>query len=221
MGCTTLEGGRRVSGASVPYNNIDGQVHGAAGEELQRALDRIAEGRRLPAPKQTTSSGPYRGALLPSSAGGRIACYTGDAVTTPAFGALRSFSRVIVHAIAPDGRMAQRSPELVALLRRTYSSAIQAASAAGATSLAIPSLGSGVNGWPAKRTAHIGTGAVAEWLEGQTTGSSSRVERLDLVLNSPEALRLWLACARERLGEPTVAETDSLSMAIWSSELSA
>ena len=69
------------NGKSVPFHNIDGQVHhGATGVELQlQALDGTAIAKRLLAlicvPGQ-----PYLGALCPSSAGGRVACYAGFAV---------------------------------------------------------------------------------------------------------------------------------------------
>ena len=62
-------------------------------------------------------------------------------------GALASRTSLVVHAVAPDGMFPRAARCGSGLLRRTFAAVIAEASRAGATSVAIPSIGCGVHGW--------------------------------------------------------------------------
>lgn len=76
-------------------------------------------------------------------------CPTGDAVRTEA-GRLRA--RWVIHAVAP---MYRARPEDPALLRSAYEASLREAEAAGAQSIAFPSLGTGAYGYPVEEAAPI------------------------------------------------------------------
>lgn len=191
-------------GTGVPYLNIDGQIHAAAGPQLQAALSALAAPRYRKLAFDRTK--PWRGALVPAktgpSAGGLVACLAGEAVHTRSFGALTRYTDIIVHAVAPDGRgPLAKDEQSQALLQETYSSAIATAHDAGASSLALPSLGCGVNNWEPASAAAAAMRAVSllsdpSYLE--------RMERLDFVLQSLPAWEAFRAEARAQFGEPTV-----------------
>ena len=197
--------GRTILQESVPYSNVDGAVHRAAGPELQHALDALVA-RHGTRPAISSGAGPRVDAILPASSGHRTACPAGCAVHTPAFGSLREWARLVVHAVAPDGRghhvhpKRRRGDAYHGLLRSTFAAAIAQADAAGARSVAIPSLGCGVHCWGLHDAARAALAATSEWLQ-----RPSGVERVDFVLLSDEARAVWEAHARERLGAPTAA----------------
>ena len=190
-------------GTAVPYLNVDGQVHAAAGPDDPRyelEFDPVQ---------------PWRGALVPAtsgpSMGGLVACLAGEAVSTPSFGALAIFSNIVIHAVAPDGRgPLQDTTRSMELLRDTYDSAIAAAHEGGASSLAIPSLGCGVNSWSPVQAAIAAIDATSRWLfsdrpgmAGMMAGMMAGIERIDFVLQSPSALDAFRAEARTtRFGKP-------------------
>ena len=88
-------------------DNVDGAVHAAAGAELADSLANLAsaQGFQMPCGPSGIDAvrTPWRGAVLPQSTGGRVACMTGQAVITPSFGSLTAYTSCVVHAVAPDG----------------------------------------------------------------------------------------------------------------------
>ena len=192
-------------GTGVPYMNVDGQIHAAAGPELRQAL--LAEA--LPRYRKLTwedRTKPWRGALVPAktgpSAGGLVACLAGEAVHTRSFGSLTRYTSTVIHAVAPDGRGSlQRDQQSQALLHETYTSTLAAAHDAGASSLAIPSLGCGVNNWDPALAAAAAMRTAARWLFSEPP-VFERLERLDFVLKSEPALEAFRTAARTHFGEP-------------------
>ena len=215
-GCLGSAAGRTERRAimldSVPYGNVDGAVHAAAGPELQGALDALVAERGTSQVRSSGIAQPRRDAILPESTNFRTACRVGCAMVTPTFGALRQSARMVVHAVAPDGRghhppRKRDGPDAHhALLRRAFAAAIFEANAAGASSIAIPGLGCGVHCWGALAAARAALEATESWLH-----RPSSLRRVDFVLLSDEVRAVWEACGRGRLGEPTTSE----DMLIW------
>lgn len=95
-------------------------------------------------------------------------CATGDAVVTPGF---ELPARWIVHAVGPIWRGGDQGE--AALLASAYERALEVAAAAGARSIAVPALSTGVYGFPPELAAPIAVRAV--------TGSPAPIERVLLV----------------------------------------
>ena len=109
-----------VPADGLPFENVDGQVHTAAGPELQEALTAIAEPRYF---RMKGGGALWRGSLLPQSTDGLVAVPAGGAVRTPAFGELRKDGvSWVVHAVAPDGRY-QSASSAMPVLRATFTAA--------------------------------------------------------------------------------------------------
>ena len=89
-------------------------------------------------------------------------CPTGSAVIT---GAGRLPAKHVIHAVAPIYR---RRPEDAVLLRSAYATSLQLADSVGAQSIALPSLGTGVYGYPVAEAAPIALGAVADHVRAGT-----------------------------------------------------
>ena len=203
VGCVNPE-------TSTAFNNVDGQVHAAAGPELDQALTELAQPLRF---KMLGGSGPWRGGVLPSSSDGLVACPAGGAVVTPSFGALREYCKWVVHAVAPDGRYVQSKAAAMPILRDTFVSALSKADEAGATSLAVPSIGCGVHNWSASHAARCAFDALEAWRSGGGAVEGGSLERLDVVLREEADWDAWRGRACERFGEPTDAEEEGA--AVW------
>lgn len=92
-------------------------------------------------------------------------CPTGDARATGA-GALPA--RYVIHAVAPVWRGGnQGEPQLLAA---AYRRSLEVAATLGLRSIAFPSLGTGIYGYPIELAAPVAVGAVASYLS--TTNSS-------------------------------------------------
>ena len=170
------------------------------GPSLQAALD--AQPRHARLRQSLSASEPWRGSLLPSSSDGLVACLVGRSVVTPAFGALREQGvKFVVHAVAPDGRdpieSHGRPADATPLLRSAFASALAAAAAAGARSLAVPAIGCGVNNWTPPTAARAALAALDDaWKRDDA------VPRVDFVLRSDDALEAWRQRARDLFGPP-------------------
>lgn len=205
---------RAIMKDSVPYVNVDGAVHAAAGPELQDALAALIAERGTSRVRSLGIAQPRRDAILPESTNFQTACRVGSVVVTPAFGKLLQSARMVVHAVAPDGRghhLPRRSGGADAhhaLLRRAFAAAIMEADAAGADSIAIPALGCGVHCWGAVAAARAALEATDEWLR-----RPSSLQRVDFVLLSDDVRSAWEACARGQLGEPSTSEASD--MLVW------
>jgi O-acetyl-ADP-ribose deacetylase (regulator of RNase III) len=112
---------------------------------------------------------------------GRPRCPTGSAVAT---GAGRLQARHVIHAVAPRWRGGSRSePEL---LRGAYRRSLELADELGDRTIAFPSLGTGVYGYPIPDAAHIALSTAAEYVRGDT-----RIERVIFVLFSAADLETF------------------------------
>ena len=120
----------------------NGAIHAAAGPELLEAcrvfgdvdLQRIGRGQALNRRRNNTR------------------CAVGEAVSTPAFGALRC--EHVIHAVTPDGMFGQ-DEDSNRLFRQTYDSVLAQCGWLGVDSVAIPALGCGVHGWHLDDAARI------------------------------------------------------------------
>jgi O-acetyl-ADP-ribose deacetylase (regulator of RNase III) len=101
-------------------------------------------------------------------------CPTGTAVAT---GAGNLPAHHVIHAVAPVWRGGQHGePDL---LRGAYRHSLELADQLGDRSIAFPSLGTGVFGYPLDQAASIALSAVIAYLQGET-----RIERVIFVLFS-------------------------------------
>ncbi|ROP44915.1 macro domain-containing protein [Pseudokineococcus lusitanus] len=105
-------------------------------------------------------------------------CPTGSAVVTPAFDLAPV--RWVVHAVGPrwSGR-----PEDPVLLASAYTASLARADEVGATSVAFPSISTGVYGYPAPEAARVSVGALR--------AARTRVELALLVARTEEQAGLW------------------------------
>jgi O-acetyl-ADP-ribose deacetylase len=108
-------------------------------------------------------------------------CPTGSAVAT---GAGNLPARHVIHAVAPiwnGGRNGE--PEL---LRGAYQRSLELADELGLHSIAFPSLGTGVYGYPLEAAASIALSTVLAYLQGDTS-----LERVTFVLFSASDLTVF------------------------------
>ncbi len=108
-------------------------------------------------------------------------CPTGSAVITVA-GDLPA--RWVIHAVGPVWRGGAEGES--ALLGSAHRTALRLAREAGARSVTLPSISTGVYGYPLEPAARIALEAARDHLAGETT-----VERVTFVLYSEEALALF------------------------------
>jgi O-acetyl-ADP-ribose deacetylase (regulator of RNase III) len=104
-------------------------------------------------------------------------CPPGSAVVTPAFG-LRT-ARWVVHAVGPK----YRGPDDAAVLASAYTSALARADEVGASSIAFPSISTGIYGYPDAEAAQVSVAALR--------GAQTRVERIVLVAFGRRTELLW------------------------------
>lgn len=102
-------------------------------------------------------------------------CPTGEAVIT---GAGRLPARYVVHTVGPVWRGGAGEPEL---LRSAYGNSLRLAAEHGATSIAFPSISTGVYGYPVEEAAEVALGTVREWC-----GEREDFEEIRFVLFSDE-----------------------------------
>lgn len=84
-------------------------------------------------------------------------CPTGDAVATPGFALPAEW---IVHAVGPVWRGGDAGEP--AMLRSAYRRALEVAAAAGARSIAVPAISTGIYGYPPDAAARVAVAAVAD-----------------------------------------------------------
>jgi O-acetyl-ADP-ribose deacetylase (regulator of RNase III) len=110
-------------------------------------------------------------------------CPTGSAVIT---GAGNLPARWIVHAVGPvwHGGTAGEPRQLAS----TYSSTLDLASGAGATSVAFPAISCGTYGYPLDLAAPVAFGAIQDWLSDHPR---SGVTRITFVFRSQDVLNAF------------------------------
>ena len=164
----------------------NGAVHAAAGPELLAAV------RQLPVLQDDAETAAAVGIAARSN----IRCNVSRAVSTPAFGSLQCDH--VIHTVCPDGMYGfERDAE--DLLRETYRAVLAECSLLQCTSLAMPAIGCGVQGWRPAFTARIALEAVEAHNASPWGGVPSRV---DMVFNSESAWRSFRLIAEKQLGPP-------------------
>ena len=97
-------------------------------------------------------------------------CPTGSAVMTEAFGLGRRGIKNVIHAVGP---IYSQDLDASALLRGAYVRSLELVKGVGARSVALPSIGTGIYGYPLDEAAPIAVRAASGFLA--KTGSSMRV----------------------------------------------
>ena len=141
-------------------------VHARAGPGLRAAVVALppwSDAAAATAALDAHSSAP------PSSSTTGHRCAVGEAVATPAFGALLETCDHVIHTVAPDGLYGAgggtaADPEV---LRRSFAAVLRQAEELGARSVAIPALGCGVQGWRPSVAARVALEAIKEHCEGE------------------------------------------------------
>ena len=111
-------------------------------------------------------------------------CPTGSAVVTPAFDLAPV--RWVVHAVGPRWAGRPEDPELLAA---AYTASLARADEVGATSVAFPSISTGVYRYPAPEAARVSVGALR--------AARTRVALTLLVARTEEQAGLWEAALAE------------------------
>lgn len=114
-------------------------------------------------------------------------CPTGEAVAT---GAGDLDARHVIHTVAPVWRGGSFGEGK--LLASAYRRSLEVADALGDRTVAFPSLGTGVYGYPVDQAARIALGTVAGYLQGATN-----VESVQFVLFSSEDLAQYKSALDE------------------------
>ena len=107
-------------------------------------------------------------------------CPTGDAVVTPAY--RLAPIRWVIHAVGP---VWSGTPADAALLASAYTSSLTRADEVGATSVAFPSISTGVYGYPVEEAAQVSVAALRR--------ASTDVELVRLVAFGNRAHDAWAA----------------------------
>ena len=89
-------------------------------------------------------------------------CPTGSAVSTPSFGLSAQGITWVIHAVGPDTRVFSLK-ESTRLLEETYVSILAEAAALGVRSLAVPSISTGIYGFPVDVAAQIAVTTISQW----------------------------------------------------------
>lgn len=121
-------------------------------------------------------------ALLQRACDEMAPCPTGESRLTPAFDLQSQGVEAIIHAVGPDCRITPQA-EADALLELAYTSAVRCASEAGLSSIAFPSISTGIYKFPKERAAQIAVDALRS------------VDRQDLTITlvafDPDTAELW------------------------------
>lgn len=127
-------------------------------------------------------------------------CPTGAAVRTPAFDLERHGVRYVIHAVGPIWQGGGAGED--ELLASAYQSSLEIAAAAGCTSIAFPSISTGVYGFPVERAAPIALATLRDFL----TGGAGSLREVMMVLFDPDTFetyaRALAALAVRRGGTP-------------------
>ncbi|KAG8467571.1 hypothetical protein KFE25_006623 [Diacronema lutheri] len=116
---------------------------------------------------------------------------------------------LVVHVLAPDrfygARSASDDGSPARLLRACYASAVVAAEAAGARSIAMPAIGCGVRGWPLSLSAKC----ALEAFEGHIQEPANGLRHFEVVLLESSAHRVWASTL-----SVTAAATQNLAIIV-------
>jgi O-acetyl-ADP-ribose deacetylase (regulator of RNase III) len=108
-------------------------------------------------------------------------CSTGSAVITRAFHLEKEGVRYIIHAVGPIWRGGSMNEEK--LLKKAYQASLKLAEEASCTSIAFPSISTGVYGFPIEKAAPIALKTASQFLKEK----SSSLKKILFVLFNAEA----------------------------------
>ncbi len=193
--------------------SVDGAVRLASGAELAQAAEQAVAGT------------------------GRGWCEAGQAVVTPAFGAVsQAGSRHVIHVIVPDGLQvhaggSDHHVQYIAtpMLHKSFRAVLAAATSCGARRVAIPALGCGVKAWRPRLAAAVAARAIADVVgecgRPSTHGnknswsgagkSAGVIDAVDFVMHSDEMAQHWEKAFGHAFG-PSVESSDrEATIATW------
>jgi O-acetyl-ADP-ribose deacetylase len=107
-------------------------------------------------------------------------CKTGSAVVTPSFDLEARGVKHVIHAVGPIWSGGTHNED--AQLESAYRTSLEVAEEAGCTSIAFPSISTGVYGFPIERAAPIAITAARDFLGDKTTFSRAGIMRVVFVL---------------------------------------
>ncbi|MGD8377412.1 MAG: O-acetyl-ADP-ribose deacetylase [Acidobacteriota bacterium] len=143
----------------------DGRIRLVQGDITRQAADAIVTAANA----ALAGGGGVDGAVHRAAGPGLLAacreiggCPTGSAVRTGAFGLQERGIRHVIHAVGPVWRGGGEGE--ADHLRCAYRRGLELAEEAGCSSLAFPSISTGVYGFPVERAAPIAIGAAREFL---------------------------------------------------------
>jgi O-acetyl-ADP-ribose deacetylase (regulator of RNase III) len=184
--------------------SVDGAVRLASGAELARAAERAVAGTD------------------------RGWCEAGQAVVTPAFGAVaQAGSSHVIHVVVPDGLQVHAGGSdhhvqdtATPVLHKCFRAVLTAATSCGARSVAMPALGCGVKAWRPRLVAEVAAYAIADAVAGESgrptthssknswSGTNARaIDAVDFVMHSDEMARHWAETFGAIFG-PSVESSD-------------
>lgn len=111
-------------------------------------------------------------------------CRTGDARITPGFDLP---ARFVIHAVGPVWRGG--SDGEAELLASAYRSSLDLAERDGLTSIAFPSISTGIYGYPLDAATHVAVATVRDWAAASPRG----IDRIVFACFSPDALNAYAA----------------------------
>ena len=118
-------------------------------------------------------------------------CPTGSAVATPAFNLEQNGVGFVIHAVGPVWHGGGQGED--GLLEGAYQKSLQAAEENGCTSIAFPSISTGVYGFPTARAAPIALGACKQHLEGK----GNQVQKIIFALFDDQTLGTFKTALEE------------------------
>lgn len=143
---------------------VDGAIHNAAGPSV------LQECMKIRATQQRR--------------GEELGCPTGQAVITSA-GQLKA--KHIIHVVGPNMNSNPSPPNGDELLRSGYKNVLRLAAQYQAKSIAIPSISTGIYGFPIEQAARIALETCADFLESQNT----TLREINFILFSQQDLKVY------------------------------
>lgn len=158
--------------------NVNGAVHTAGGEELLKLTQEIPVINDVRCPENT-------------------------AISTPSTGSLVANTDYVIHVVAPQTLCPPMDPSV---LKPAYAATLAKAKDLGVTSVAVPAIGCGVQGWNKQVAFDAALGSVEELVKS----GEDPLKRIDFILNDYAVFKVWRLRAKNRFEDVVEAEDDSM-----------
>ncbi len=177
----------------------DGTIHLIEGDIVHQRVDAIVNA----ANNQLAGGGGVCGAIFRAAGPQQlqqacdafplingVRCPVGQARITPSFNLQSQGIRNIIHAVGPDCRVHQENVNRNPLLRHAYTRSLQAAERNHLTSVAFPSISTGIFGYPANEAVEVAIEAVRDYFL-QTQNSSTSIRDVYFIVSNPHTYALF------------------------------